>query len=74
MTKHYRAVLSMQLCILGISLGGLWIYWKVNQLTPFIGGLFVGALVSIFNAINVMNGKPYINPFFKSDEKFVKKP
>ena len=67
MTNHFRAVLSMQLCILGISLVGLWIYWKMNQLTPFIGGLLVGGLVSIVNAINVMNGKAYINPFIKSE-------
>ncbi len=68
-SKHFRAVISFQLCILGISLGGLWIYWKVNQLTPFIGGLLVGCFVSIINAINVMNGKPYINPFIKSGDK-----
>jgi len=68
MTNHFKAVLSMQLCILGICLGSLWIYWRVNQLTPFIGGLLVGGLVSIFNAINVMNGKPYINPFIKREE------
>ncbi len=69
MLNHFRAVISFQLCILGISLGGLWIYWKVDQLTPFIGGLLVGGLVSIINAINVMNGKPYINPFIKNQEK-----
>lgn len=58
MTNHFRAVICMQLCILGIGLRCLWIYWKVNQVTPFIGGLLVGGLVAIFNAINVMNGKP----------------
>jgi transcriptional regulator with XRE-family HTH domain len=68
MTNHFRAVLSMQLFILGISLGGLWIYWKINQLTPLIGGLLAGGLVSIFNAINVMNGKNYINPFFRQED------
>lgn len=73
MTNHFRAALSMQLCILGISLASLWIYWKVNQLTPFIGILLVGGLVSIFNAISVMNGKPYINPFIKSEENFDKR-
>jgi len=72
MTNHFNAVLSMQLCILGISLGGLWIYWSVNQLTPFIGGLLAGGLVAIFNAISVINGKPFINPFFKSGDKFDK--
>lgn len=68
MTNHLRAVLSMQLCIFGISLAGLWIYWTTNQLTPFIGGLLVGGLVSIVNSINVMNGKAFINPFFKNSK------
>lgn len=53
MSNHFRAVISFQLCILGICLGGLWIYWKVNQLTPFIGGLLVGGLVSIMNPIKL---------------------
>jgi transcriptional regulator with XRE-family HTH domain len=66
MTNHFRAAISMQLCILGISLGSLWIYWKVNQLSPFIIGLLVGGLVSIFNAISVIYEKPFINPFIKS--------
>jgi len=66
MTNHLRAVISFQLGILGISLGGLWIYWKINQPIPLVGGLLVGSLVSIVNALNVMNGKPYINPFIKS--------
>lgn len=66
MLNHFRAVISFQLCILGISLISLWVYWKVDQLTPFIAGLLVGGLVSIINAISVMNGKAYVNPFFKS--------
>ena len=65
MTSHYLAAMSMQLAIVGISIVGLWIYFKVNQLTPFYGGLLAGALISIFNAINVMNGKKFINPFVK---------
>jgi len=68
-SNHYRAVITMQLCILGITLVGLWIYWKANQPTPFIGGLLAGGLVAIMNAIKVMNGRPYINPFFKSGDK-----
>lgn len=66
MTNHLRAVLSLQLCILGISLVGLWIFLKMNQLIPFIVGLLVGGLISIVNTINVMNGKAFINPFFKN--------
>lgn len=69
MTNHFRAALSMQLCILGICLGGLLVYWKMNQPTPFIVGLLVGGFISIINAISVMNGKTYINPFIKSEEK-----
>lgn len=69
MSNHFSAVISLQLCILGICLAGLWIYWKVGQPIPFFGGLLVGALVSMMNAINVMKGKTYINPFFKSGEK-----
>ena len=72
MIHHFRAVLSMQLCIMGICLGGLWIYWHSKQLVPFIGGLLAGGLVSIFNAISVMNGKPFINPFIKNEEKLDK--
>ena len=68
MINHFRAAISMQLCIWVISLGGLWIYWKTNIPIPLIGGLLVGGLISILNAIFVLNGKPYINPFIKSGE------
>ncbi len=67
MANHFHAVIVMQLCILGISLGGLWVYWKVNQPIPFFGALLVGGLVSVFNAINTMNGKSFINPFIRSE-------
>lgn len=66
MSNHFHAAISMQLCIWVISLIGLWIYWKVGQPIPIIGGLLVGALVSIMNAVFVMAGKAYINPFMKS--------
>lgn len=68
MTNHFHAAVIMQLCILGICLVGLWIYWNVNQPIPLIGGLLVGALISIANTIFVLIGKPYINPFIKSEE------
>ena len=58
-TDHYRAVISFQLTVWLIILGGLWIYWKANQPTPLIAGLFLCGLLSIFNTIKVMNGKPY---------------
>ena len=39
---------------------------------PFIVGLLAGGLVSIMNAIFVMTGKTYINPFIKSGETITK--
>ena len=66
--NHFRAAISMQLCIWVISFAGLWIYWKTNILIPLIGGLLIGGLISIMNTIFVMTGKPYINPFIKSEE------
>ncbi len=68
MSNHFRAALIMQLCIWGICLIGLWIYWKVNQPIPLIGGILIGALVSVMNTIFALIGKPYINPFIKSIE------
>jgi transcriptional regulator with XRE-family HTH domain len=68
MINHFRAAISLQLLIWVICLFGLWIYWRVNQPIPVIGGLLIGGLISIMNAISVMNGKPYINPFTKSGE------
>lgn len=68
MSNHFRAAITLQLCIWVISLVGLWIYWKVNQPIPFIGGLLAGGLVSVMNAVFVMIGRPYINPFIKSGE------
>ncbi|MCG8698485.1 MAG: helix-turn-helix domain-containing protein [Bacteroidales bacterium] len=73
MTIHYNAVLSMQFCILGICLGGFWIYWKMNMLTPLIGTFVAGAMASIFNAVNVMNGNFFINPFIKTEKKTTKR-
>ncbi len=66
---HFRAVITLQLCILVIGLVGLWIYWKVNQPIPLLGGLLAGGLLSITNAIKVMNDTPFINPFIKNRDK-----
>jgi transcriptional regulator with XRE-family HTH domain len=66
MSNHFHAAITLQLCILVISLIGLWIYWKISQPIPLMGGLLVGGLVSVMNAIFVMIGRPYINPFIKS--------
>ena len=58
-TDHYRAAISFQLTVWVIILGGLWIYWKANQPTPLIAGVFLSGFISILNTIKVMNGKPY---------------
>ena len=65
-SKHFRAVISLQLGILAISIIGLWIYWLSNQPIPFFGGLLVGGLLSLTNAIKVLNNEPFINPFIKT--------
>ncbi|PXY03021.1 hypothetical protein DF185_02715 [Marinifilum breve] len=65
-SHHYRAAISMQLCIWVISLIGLWIYWKTNQSIPIIIGLLIGSLVSIMNAVFALFDKPLINPFIKN--------
>jgi hypothetical protein len=53
--------------ILGISFVGLWIYWKVNQPIPLIGGLLAGSLLTIINSIRVMNNEQFISPFVKNE-------
>jgi len=58
-TRHYRNIIGFQLMILGIILGCLWIWWKVNQPIPLIGVLLGNALFSIYNVLQVMSGKPY---------------
>jgi transcriptional regulator with XRE-family HTH domain len=69
-TDHYQAVISFQLIVLGFILGGLWIYRQANQATPLIGVMLISSLLSIFNAIQVMSGKPYKHiSFFKLGNK-----
>jgi transcriptional regulator with XRE-family HTH domain len=69
-TGHYRAVISFQLMVLGVLLGCLWVYWKVNILTPFIGVLLANSMFTIFNTLQVMSGKPYKRfNIFKSNNK-----
>jgi len=65
LASHYRASVTLQLCILFICLGSLWVFWKTNLLIPLIGSLFAGILTSIMNTIFVINDKPIINPFIQ---------
>jgi hypothetical protein len=69
MADHYRAVISFQLVVLGIILGSLWVYWKVNILTPLIGVLLANALFTIINTLRVINGESHMHPFFKKNQK-----
>lgn len=71
--EHYRVVISFQLMVLGVLIGSLWIYWKVNILAPLIGSLMMSCFFSILNALQVMNGKPYKHfAFLKLDGKMNK--
>lgn len=66
MPKHYRSVISLQLLILGILIGSLWVYYQVHILTPFIGVLIANALFSIMNTIRIFSGeRAVVLPFFK---------
>jgi transcriptional regulator with XRE-family HTH domain len=59
-TAHYRDIIYFQLiCWLGIIIPGLFIYWKINQPIPLIFGIMGGGILSIVNAIKVMNGNTY---------------
>lgn len=65
MAQHFKAALSFQILILGISIGSLWVYYKTGILTPFYGILLAGALMSVMNAFRAMDGKSFVHPFFK---------
>jgi transcriptional regulator with XRE-family HTH domain len=68
-TRHYRFVIIFQLLILGILLGSLWVYWKVNIPTPFFGVLLVNALITIMNTLRVMQGEDFWHPVFTRKKK-----
>ena len=69
-TKHFRAVISFQLsCWLGFLLPGFLIYWKLGKPQYLIIGLIVSALISIHNAVNIFNNKPYQYGFRKKSSK-----
>ena len=70
MSRHYRAIVSFQLMICGVLLGCLWVYFKTHITTPLLGVLLINTLLSITNAVNVMNGQSYITtPFSKNENK-----
>jgi len=72
-SDHFRDVIIFQLMVCGVILGSLWIYWKIDLLTPLIGVLLGNALFSIVNTIRVISGKhnkhiSLINQGSKSDK------
>lgn len=65
-TEHYRIAISFQLIVLGVVLGSLWVYYWTRMLTPLMGAMLLGALISIVNAIKATNGDKSIKlPFDK---------
>lgn len=73
LTDHYQAVITLQLMIFGVVLGCLWVYYKINLLTPFFGVLLINGILSITNTLKVMSGDSYIKmPFIKSGDENVK--
>jgi transcriptional regulator with XRE-family HTH domain len=69
MSRHYRSVISFQLIICGVLLACLWVYWKTNITTPLLGALLINTLLSITNAVKVMNGESYIATPFSKNKK-----
>ena len=61
MAEQYRVVMSIQLMVLGVLLGCLWVYWKVNIIMPLIGVLLGNALFAIFRALHAMGGKTVVS-------------
>jgi len=68
-SRHYRSVISFQLIICGVLLACLWVYWKTNITTPLLGALLINTLLSITNAVKVMNGESYIATPFSKNKK-----
>jgi transcriptional regulator with XRE-family HTH domain len=58
-TEHYRAVIAFQSMILFICVIGLWRYIRNDSPEVIFVILPIGVLFSIWNALKVLNGKPY---------------
>jgi transcriptional regulator with XRE-family HTH domain len=59
MSEHYRDVIGLQLRVwIGIIIGS-WIYWKAGQPIPLILIFVANALLSIYNTIMAVSGKPW---------------
>ena len=58
MAEHYRAVLAFQSTILFIGLVGLWVLINSQNNRLILACLFLSALFSIKNTVNIFNDKP----------------
>jgi len=59
MTEHYHAVIAFQSMILFMCVLGLWGYIHTGIPMTIFGFLPIGVFFSIWNALKVLNGKPY---------------
>ena len=59
MTEHYRDVIAFQSMILFICVLVLWGYIHTGMLAPLLGILFLSVIFPIWNALKVLNDKPY---------------
>ena len=59
LSGHYRAVIASQSSILIGCIAGLWIFYNTKEPRIIIIFLLLGAFLSIWNALKVLNGKPY---------------
>ncbi len=59
MNEHYRAVIAFQSMIFFLCILVLWGYIHHGMPEPFFGILFLSVFFPIWNALKVLNGKPY---------------
>jgi transcriptional regulator with XRE-family HTH domain len=59
MTEHYRAVIAFQSMILFMGVLILWGNIHTGMIEPFYGFLFISVLFPVWNALKVLNDKPY---------------
>lgn len=57
--EHYRAILAFQSTIFMFCILGLWVLYAAKHPRLIIIALIIGAIVSLSNSIQVLNGKPY---------------
>ena len=59
MTGHYQAVIAFQSMILFICILSLWGNIRTDMPVNIYGILSIGVIFSLWNALKVLNGKPY---------------